>query len=124
VPNRWRKLQSHLDLRAQKFRTDLPRQQRLAIGQHLGRRILDDIARRPIDQEIFLLDAKSKFRLGRRHPKPRVAAFYRCCRRLADRPPARHIRHGSRCRREWSKSRITGLLEKYRATHHRLTVKN
>jgi hypothetical protein len=82
VPNCWRKLQSHLDLRAQKFRTDLPRQQRLAIGQHRRRRVVDDIARRPVDKEIFFLDAKSKFRFGRHHRRPLAAAFYRCCRRL------------------------------------------
>ena len=56
-----------LDLRAQEFRAHLPREQRLAFSQHLGRRIADDIARRPVDEEIFFFDAEGEFRLRFRH---------------------------------------------------------
>jgi hypothetical protein len=56
-----------LDLRAQEFGADLARQQRLAIGQHRRRRIVDDIARRPVDKEVLLFDAEGEFRFGWRH---------------------------------------------------------
>src|SRR5438128_2513460 len=49
---------SNLDLRAQKFRADLAAEQCLAFGQHAIGRVADHIARRPIDEEIFLLDAE------------------------------------------------------------------
>src|SRR5580693_4781451 len=60
-----------LNLRAQKFRADLRAQQRLELGQHPIGRVADDIARRPIDEEIFLLDAERKFRFGN-HLTPRI----------------------------------------------------
>ena len=60
-----------LDLRAQKLRADLPRQQRLAFGQHLGRRVAGDIARPAVDEEIFLLDAEGEFGFGHRHANAR-----------------------------------------------------
>ncbi len=44
-------------------RAHLRAEQCLAFGQHPGRRIADDVARRPIDEEIFLLDAEGEFRL-------------------------------------------------------------
>src|SRR6516165_4751786 len=60
-----------LDLRAQKFRAHLPREQCLAFRQHCLRRVADDIARRAIDEEIFLLDAEGEFWLGT-HRTPRI----------------------------------------------------
>src|SRR3984893_10149270 len=60
-----------LDLRAQKFRTDLGAQQRLAFGQHPVGRIADDVARRLVDEEILLLDAERKFRFCS-HLTPRI----------------------------------------------------
>src|ERR1700752_432766 len=52
------------DLRAQKLWADLPGERRLALLQHLGRRIADDVARRAVDEEILLLDAESELGLG------------------------------------------------------------
>ena len=60
-----------LDLRAQKFGADLGAKQRLEFGQHAIGRVADDIARRPIDEEIFLLDAEREFRFGS-HLTPRI----------------------------------------------------
>jgi hypothetical protein len=54
------------DLRTQEFRADLARKQRLAVRQHFGWRIVDDVARRPVNQEIFLLDTERELRLGDR----------------------------------------------------------
>ena len=71
-----------LDLRTQKFGADLARQQRLTIGQHFGWRIVDDIARRAVDEKILLLDAEGEFRFGGGHPQLRAL----CSQRLADRP--------------------------------------
>src|SRR5271169_6686374 len=53
---------SDLDLRSQKFRAYLPCEQYLALLQHFRRGIADDIARRAVDEKIFLLDSKSEFR--------------------------------------------------------------
>ena len=64
----------HLDLRAQKLRPDLPGEQPLALGQHRRRRVVHDIAGRPIDEEILLLDPKGEFRLGQGHRQPRAHA--------------------------------------------------
>src|SRR5260370_25464187 len=60
-----------LDLRAQKFGAHLGAQQPLELGQHAIGRVADDVARRPIDEEIFLLDAERKFRFGS-HLTPRI----------------------------------------------------
>ncbi len=74
-----------LDLRAQKFRADLGAQQRLEFGQHAIGRVADDIARRPIDEEILLLDAEGKFRFCW-SPDPEDRAGHRT--RVAARPAA------------------------------------
>src|SRR5262249_8499048 len=50
---------SDLNLRAQKLWTYLPGEQGLALLQHFRRRIADDIARRAVDEKVFLLDTES-----------------------------------------------------------------
>jgi hypothetical protein len=50
-----------LDLRAQKFGAHLGPQQCLEFGQHAVGWVAHNIARRPIDEEILLLDAERKF---------------------------------------------------------------
>ena len=47
-----------LDLRAQEFGTDLAAQRLLAFGEQRGRRLLREVARVLVDEEIFLLDAE------------------------------------------------------------------
>ena len=64
-----------LDLRAQKFGANLAGQQGLAIGQHLGWRIVDDIACRAVDEKVLLLDANGEFRLGAGHPLLQMHGF-------------------------------------------------
>ena len=47
-----------LDLRAQEFGADLAAQRLLAFGEQRGRRLLREVARVLVDEEIFLLDAE------------------------------------------------------------------
>ena len=72
-----------LDLRAQKFGAHLRAEPRLAFGQHAVGRIADDVARRPVDEKILLLDAQSEFRV-RRSPDTEDRAGDRA--RVAARP--------------------------------------
>jgi len=60
-----------LDLRAQKLGAHLGAKQGLAFGQHAIGRIADDVARRLVDEEVFLLDPESEFRF-RSHLTPRI----------------------------------------------------
>ena len=53
-----------LDLRAQELGAHLRAEQRLAFGQHAVGRVADDVARRPVDEKIFLLDAEGEFGLA------------------------------------------------------------
>src|ERR1700741_862598 len=62
---------SDLDLGTQKLWAHLPGEQSLALLQHFGRGIADDIARRAINEKIFLLDTKGEFRLAT-HRTPRI----------------------------------------------------
>ena len=76
---------SDLDLRAQKLWAHLSGEQRLALLQHLRRRIADDIARGAVDEEIFLLDAEREFGLGT-HRSPRIEPVCERGSRCSQRP--------------------------------------
>src|SRR6516164_2967827 len=99
---------SDLDLGTQKLRAHLPGEQGLALLQHFGRRIPDDITRCAVDEKIFLLDAESEFRLGT-HRTPRIEAV---CERGS--------RRGQRPRSTWWKN--SAQLRLKRSGSSRLTA--